>query len=210
MMKRLMLFVVLFVNVAVSASEVKWNFVNAKHYPAGETGLEETLKSDGMSWVGFSLFFTASTSGKNVALSDFTCNLATAITWVSMSAEDIVCSSAFGNGIPSLFSTEYSGATGEFHAKAGNPFYLAFQVFELVEDIGGISRGEAYYGWVEFCVSDTAEVMLLASAVDLGGGAMLVGGGSAATPKPSAGMLLLIGFAVLPLRRRCNALKSDR
>ena len=201
-MKRLVLFVALFVGVAVNASEVKWNFVNAKHYPTGETVLEETLKSDGLSWVGFSLFFAAGASGKNVALSDFTCNLATAITWVSMAADDIVCSSAFGNGIPSLFSTEYSGATGELHAKADSPFYLAFQVFELVEDIEGISRGEAYYGWVEFCVSDTAEVMLLASAVDLGGGAMLVGGGSAATPEPSAWMLLLIGLAGLALRRR--------
>ena len=199
-MKQLALFVVLFACVTVSVSEVKWNFVNAVHYPSGETVLQKTLKSGNSSWVGFSLFFTASVSGNDVTLSDFTCNLATAITWVSMAADDIVCSSAFGNGIQSLFSTEYFGAIGEFHAKTDSPFYFAFQVFELIEGVDDISRGEAYYGWVAFLVSDTAEVDLLASAVDLGGGAMLVGGG--VVPEPTAGLLLMFGLAALALRRR--------
>ena len=195
--------ILLLCNAAV-ASNVRWDFVEAECYPAGETALQETLKLEDSSSVAFSLFFTASASGKNVTLSGFTCNLATAITWVQMLAEDIVCSSAFGDGIPSLFSTEYSGATGEFQARKNEPFYLAFQVFQLVEDYETfeMSRGNAYYGWVEFYVSDTTKVEILASAVDIGGGAMIVGGGAAAIPEPSSLVLVLIGLAGLALRHR--------
>ena len=200
-MKPLLLLSILVTCLSVSASEVKWNFVEARLYPSGEVALQETLKSGDSSWVGFSLFFTATASGENITLSNFNCNLATAITWVSMVVDDIVCSDAFGDGISSLFSTEYPISTGEFSAKANQPFYLAFQVFELVEGLEGVSRGGAYYGWVEFLASDVAEVELLSSAVDLVGSAMVVGGGSVAIPEPSAGFLLILGLAWLVLRR---------
>ena len=205
-MKVLVLFAIWLSCAAAVASDVRWNFVEAEHYLAGETALQETLKPEGSSNVEFSLFFTASASGKNVVLSDFTCNLATAITWVQMVAEDIVYSSAFGDGIPSLFSTEYSGATGEFNTKKDESFFLAFQVFQLVEnqDTFEMTRGNAYYGWVEFYVSNAANVEILASAVDLGGGAMIVGGG-AAIPEPSSSLLVLVGLAGLALCRRKDA-----
>lgn len=207
-MKVLVLFATLLSCVVAIASDVRWNFVEAEHYLAGETALQETLKPEGSSNVGFSLFFTASASGKNVVLSDFTCNMATAITWAQMVADDIVYSSAFGDGIPSLFSTEYSGATGEFNTKKDESFFLAFQVFQLVEnqDTFEMTRGDAYYGWVEFYVSKAANVEILASAVDLGGGAMIVGGGAAAIPEPSTTVLVLIGIAGLALRRRPQGL----
>ena len=53
------------------------------------------------------------------------------------------------------------------------------------------------YGWVELSGTDVR-----ASAWDLDGGPMIVGGGSALTPEPSSALLLLVGGALLALKRR--------
>ena len=58
-----------------------------------------------------------------------------------------------------------------------------------------------FYGWVELQVGQDGVVRLASSALDLEGGAMIVGGGSA-TPEPSSALLLLIGGAALALTRR--------
>ena len=201
-MKRFLFVVILLACVGANAADVRWNFVNVVQDPAGGASLEKTLKAEGSSWVGFSIFFTVAVSGNNATLSNFDCNLATAITWVSLTLEDIVNQSSFGEGIPSLFSTEYSGATGTLSVDVNQPFYLAFQVFELIENgLEGVTRGDAYYGWTEFRIAKNSDVELISSAVDLDGCAMIVGGGAAATPEPSAGVLLLLGLAALSLRR---------
>lgn len=57
------------------------------------------------------------------------------------------------------------------------------------------------YGWLQLGVRD-GEIQLLHSALDLDGGPMIVGGGSALTPEPSSTLLLLLGLCVLGLRRR--------
>lgn len=203
-MKRFLLVVILLACVVADAADVKWNFVDVVQHPPGGASLETTLKSGDSSWVGFSLSFTVAVSGKNATLSNFDCNLSTAITWASLALDDIVYQSAFGDEIPSLFSTEYSGATGSLSVNVNQPFYLAFQVFELIDNgLEGITRGDAYYGWTEFRIAKSSDVELISSAVDLDGYAMIVGGGTA-TPEPSSGVLLLLGLSLLSLRRRAT------
>ena len=195
--------VVLFCTLCLTggAANVRWNFVDQYKCDDGEATLQAAVNG-----VSVSLFFTASAVAGKVKLSNATCNLATRITWVSMAADDIVDASAFGNGMASLFSTEYSGASGEMTVDKNESFYMAFQAYELVFDIdpatGQLKQGDAYYGWVEFYAKHDGNVELLGSAIDADGDGMIVGGGSVSIPEPSGGVLVLLGVAALALRRR--------
>lgn len=73
----------------------------------------------------------------------------------------------------------------------GDEFYLAVML-----DYGE----ESIYGWLQFLVSQQGQLSLVHSAIDLDGGPMVVGGGSA-TPEPSGALLLLLGLGALGLRR---------
>ena len=56
------------------------------------------------------------------------------------------------------------------------------------------------YGWLEFNTGNN--LTLVSSAMSLDGTPLVVGGGAAAIPEPSAGLLLLLGLAGLALSRR--------
>ena len=83
------------------------------------------------------------------------------------------------------------------YRESEDPVYLAFS--ELVWNYEG-KEPDRYlvYGWVE--VSWGYEPTVLASAWDVDGGAMYVGGG--AVPEPTGAMLALVGMALLALRRK--------
>ena len=57
-----------------------------------------------------------------------------------------------------------------------------------------------FYGWVELQVGQDGVVRLASSALDLDGGPMIVGGGSA-TPEPSSAMLFVLGVGFLLMKR---------
>ena len=78
--------------------------------------------------------------------------------------------------------------------------YLSF----ICSDIpNGVSQPPFVYGWVELEIDGQGNVVIRSSAYDLDGGPMVVGGGAwtGNIPEPSGGILLLIGAAVLGLRR---------
>ena len=60
------------------------------------------------------------------------------------------------------------------------------------------------YGWVALSEDAYGNPVAISSAIDLDGGPMIVGGGAweGATPEPVSGILLLLGGALLALRRR--------
>ena len=76
-------------------------------------------------------------------------------------------------------------------------FYVAFKVSEVLKDVSGYSEGQTWYGWVHVSVDENLEMSLLEDGINLTGGAVTVG----ATPEPSSALLLLVGGALLALRR---------
>ena len=79
-----------------------------------------------------------------------------------------------------------------------NDFYMAFKVSEVLKDSSGYLEGQSWYGWVHVSVDDDLRMSLLGSDINLSGGEVTVG----VTPEPSSALLLLVGGALLALRRR--------
>ena len=77
-------------------------------------------------------------------------------------------------------------------------FYMAFKVSEVLLGSTDYEEGMSWYGWVHVSVDENLQMTLLDEGINLYGGAVMVGMG---IPEPSGGMLLLIGVAVLGLRR---------
>lgn len=80
----------------------------------------------------------------------------------------------------------------------GENFYL---MFVISDDIINFADPKYVYGWVNMGVGQNGELSILGSALDLDGGPMVVGGGSA-IPEPSCVLLALLGGALLVLRRK--------
>lgn len=196
------------------AANVLWNFTSGGGSIVYENGVSIAWSSSSQwswGWLNVSLDCESSAVGTSrVSFSNCSCDLATEITWTKMMAEDIVDAVAFGEGKTSLFSNVYSdGATGSLTVRVDQPFYLAFQAYELIyTDVidpatgSSLARGNAHYGWVKLNAESATSVSVLASAMNLGAEGMVVGGG--AIPEPTAGLLALLGLSALALRRKSS------
>ncbi len=103
---------------------------------------------------------------------------------------------------------DYYG-TGSVSASLDSSVYMMF-VFS--DDMVHPHDPSYIYGWVEIAVSADGTLSLGRSAIDLDGGPMIVGGGAweGATPEPASGVLLLIGGALLALRRNAERRRHAR
>ena len=83
-------------------------------------------------------------------------------------------------------------------------FYMVFKVSEVLVENHDYVPGQTWYGWVHASIDENLEMTLLGDGINLDGGPVMVGKGS--TPEPVFGLLLLVGGALLALRRRRRAL----
>ena len=84
----------------------------------------------------------------------------------------------------------------------GTEFYLAFQgiLFDYDEQIGMIES--PYYGWVNLGVTRTDGLYVNSSAVSIGAPIGVGSYSALPIPEPTNGLLMLLGSALLALRRR--------
>ena len=119
--------------------------------------------------------------------------------WAFAVYGDVVSEDNFNalNRIEDFYGNDvYTGGT-----LVDNPddFYMAFKVSEvLVDENYYYYEGQTWYGWVHVSIDENLKMTLLGDGINLDGGAVTVG----VTPEPASGLLLLVGGALLALRRR--------
>ncbi len=109
------------------------------------------------------------------------------------------------NRIEDFYGDDSGRYTGGTLVENPDDFYMAFKVSEvLLDENYDYYEGQTWYGWVHVSIDENLEMSLLGDGINLYGGAVTVGEG--ASPEPASGLLLLVGGALLALRRRKNLL----
>ena len=121
--------------------------------------------------------------------------------WVLAAYGDFVSEATFDSlaRIEDFYSTDPNAPFTD-GTKVENPsdFYMAFKASEVLLSGHEYVEGRSWYGWVHVSVDEDMEMTLLGEGINLSGGGVTVG----AIPEPAAGLLVVVGAALLVLRRR--------
>jgi len=128
--------------------------------------------------------------------------------WAFAAYGDIVSEDNFNalNRIEDFYGNDWY--TGGTLVENPDDFYMAFKVSEVLVENHDYVPGQTWYGWVHVSIDEKLEMTLLGDGINLDGGAVTVGYG--ATPEPASGVLLLLGGALLALRRNTGRRRHAR
>lgn len=194
--------------LAVSAREVAWNCMHFDQPYYSTTGIinyalwiNDSLFSTGFeaclifSVVNIASDFTVTTRDLEDSLSGFVGN------WLVGSKGDVACEGTTRHQGRYLNHAKIDGETGyttyDLTGSAPQDYYLIFAVENLDDYINQVPDPRYAYGWAHIAVNDDMSLSLRGSAMSLDGSPLVVG----AIPEPSAGLLALLGFSLLALRR---------
>ena len=157
--------------------------------------------------------FIVSLSGKKTTLTDYSHVMTSVVFWMQVVSDSVVDQALFDSA-NSLFSDPLSFVTGESTSSRIEPIvvngnqdiYLAFASYWARPDAStpsghNIDRDNPYFGWVGLNVNQ-GEVSILGSYVDLDHNPVIAGRYESLVPEPSSALLLLVGGALLALRRK--------
>ena len=200
----------------VNATQVRWNEVNVNtdYIEGGQGFCIFSWLDDRGPYFTYEVFcdFVSGPWGQNWRLSPTATSSKGGIVMYKAEADSVVNHDAAQQS--TYFVNAHGGVVNDFEAEVpwtplsdsdpgltDEDVYLAIILTDY--------DGNEIYGWMELQVlgrDGNGYLLGWHSALDLDGGPMVVGGGAwdGSTPEPASGLLLLVGCALLALKRRRN------
>ena len=191
--------------VSVSAATVEWNQLKSVNAEVWDTGPLWCVWGpwDGSSGILFDIYVTYGEHGGLMGSDKMDVGGWTTLAR-QMNPGDIVdYDSMIGMEGPYFYYNERGATTVQCDYEA--EFDAEGKIYLALSTIAWTGTGDEQvrypaYGWVELALDPLAEPIVVSSAWDRDGGAMIVGGG--AIPEPTSALLLAVGCAFLALRRK--------
>ena len=163
-------------------------------------GVESKDDASGASIMGM-IFTRTDTDGTHIKVYDYSGTAAPVNTrWLLAFYGDMLEVSTLPSFTDVELTATYDFGTGGDKIADPSDFYLVFVAENWEDYVSGAANPHRWYGWVNLAVNADGALDVIGSDVAVYGDPLTVGGGT--TPEPSSGLLLLLGTAMLAVRRK--------